>query len=63
MFYYMDLSYFKIYMIGDDMNNRAFTLIELISLIVILLTIFLFAFPHFTNMFKENSVYFLEYLF
>lgn len=37
------------------MNNRAFTLIELIALIVILLAIFLFAFPHFTNMFKENS--------
>lgn len=37
------------------MNNRAFTLIELIALIVILLAIFLFAFPNFTNMFKENS--------
>ncbi len=37
------------------MNNRAFTLIELIALIVILLAIFLFVFPNFTNMLKQND--------
>lgn len=37
------------------MNNKAFTLVELIALIVILLTIFLFAFPNFTNMLKRDN--------
>ena len=37
------------------MNNKAFTLVELIALIVILLAIFLFAFPNFTNMLKRDS--------
>lgn len=37
------------------MNNRAFTLVELVALIVVLLGIFLFSFPTFTNMLKRDS--------
>ena len=37
------------------MNNKAFTLVELVALIVILLAIFLFAFPNFTNMMKSDD--------
>ena len=43
------------FMYGDNMNNRAFTLIELVAIIVVLLAIFIFAFPSFSNMIKSDS--------
>ena len=43
-------------MYGDDMNNRGFTLVEIIGVIIILACIFLVGFPTLNNMLnKENN--------
>ena len=42
-------------MYGDDMNNRGFTLIEIIGVIIILTCIFLVGFPTLNNMLNKES--------
>lgn len=49
------LNYDKIYMIGDYMNNKGFTLIELVAIILVLAAIFLISFPNLLNTAKVDE--------